>query len=263
MAFDPTEAMRTATRDFILGNTTLAEQRSFIDEQIKDPFNSGDNNYFRKLQKMVDDKNQMDEICVDILKKIQDRYPGLRIDTSDYDQHLAGVTSAIYRMFVKNVDKLMYIFIKEFLFTNKNRHALVDEFSNIKIPSYPKEQYGTKEFYILIVKLNAIVDEIFENGVKLKEFIKYLGKNSHCPVYIDRIVEAMGDGLISDSGVVTDMYKLFRRSDGFRGHMNKLEMAITSDLIIPYMKENGTLDARMPTIEEPDEELEDDEEDEE
>lgn len=263
MAFDPTEAMRAATRDYILGNTTVSEQRSFIEEQIKDPFDSGDNDYFRKLKKMVEDKDELDEICVDIFGRIQDRYPGLRIDTSDYDQHLSGLCSAVYKFFVRNVDRLMYLFIKEFIFTNKNRRALVDEFSNVKIPSYPKDQYGTKEFYILIVKLNAIIDEIFDNGVKLKEFIKYVSKSSKCPVYVDHIKDAIEQGILSDSGVVDDMYKLYKRSDLFRGHINKLEMAITSDLIVPYMKETGTLDVRLPTIEEPEEENNDEEDDDE
>lgn len=257
-SFGPQDIIRIANRDFILGNTTVEEQVSFIEDQIRDPFESGDTNYFKKLVDMVADKDELDDYCEQFFTKIQDVYPGLGIETSEYNQHLVLLFTAIYKFFIKNVSKLMYVFIREYIFNNKNRKGLIAEFSNIKIPNYPKEQYGKKEFYILIIKLAAIVDEIFDDGMKLKKFIEYVEKNDSSPVYVDQISEALEVGLIVDKGVVTDMYKLFKKSDGYRSAMNKLEMEITKAFIIPYLEENGMMSVRIPPTEEIPDDLDDD-----
>lgn len=259
--FGPQDIVRLANRDFILGNTTVEEQVSFIKDQICDPFESGDTNYFNKLADMVTDKDELDDYCEEFFTAIQDVYPGLWIETSEYNQHLGRLFKAVYKFFIKNVGKLMYVFIKEFIFNNKNRKGLIAEFSNVKIPNYPKEQYGKKEFYILIIKLSAIVDEIFDDGVKLKKFIEYIEKSDKSPVYVDQISEALEVGLVVDNGVVSDMYKLFKKSDGYRSAMNKLEMEITKTFIIPYLEENGMMSVRIPPTEEIPDDL-DDEEDE-
>ena len=244
--FGPQDIVRLANRDFILGNTTVEEQVSFIKDQICDPFESGDTNYFNKLADMVTDKDELDDYCEEFFTAIQDVYPGLGIETSEYNQHLGRLFKAVYKFFIKNVSKLMYVFIKEFIFNNKNRKGLIAEFSNAKIP---------------IIKLSAIVDEIFDDGVKLKKFIEYIEKSDKSPVYVDQISEALDIGLVVDNGVVSDMYKLFKKSDGYRSAMNKLEMEITKTFIIPYLEENGMMSVRIPPTEEIPDDL-DDEEDE-
>jgi len=258
--FSSQELLRFASQDYILGNTTMEEQIAFVEDQIRSPFNSGDINYLKKLMRMVPGQDEMDEICKQFFTQIQDVYSGLEIDVNDYDQHLSAICMAIYKFFVKNVGKLMYVFIKEYLYNNKNRKGLIAEFSNAKIPNYPKEQYGKKDYYILITKLNAIVDEIFEDDIKLKKFIEYVEKSDKAPVYLDAILEAIEQGIVVDKGVVSDMYRLYKKSDLFRGHMNKLEMDITKTFIIPYLEENGMADVWLPPVEEIPEDLDESDE---
>lgn len=258
--FTSQELLRFASQDYILGNTTMDEQIAFVEDQIRNPFDSGDINYLKKLIKMVPGQDEMDELCKQFFTQIQDVYSGLEIDVSDYDQHLISLCTAIYKFFVKNVGKLMFVFIREYIYNNKNRKGLIAEFSNVKIPNYPKEQYGKKDFYILITKLNAIVDEIFEDDIKLKKFIEYIEKSDKAPVYLDVILEALELGIIIDKDVVSDMYRLYKKSDLYRGHMNKLEMDITKTFIHPYLEENGMAGVWLPPVEEIPEDLDDEEE---
>jgi hypothetical protein len=203
---------------------------------------------------MVSSADDMDEISKNFFIKIQDVYPGLDIDITDYDQHLAPLCSAIYKFFVKNAAKLMYVFIREFIYNNKNRKVLVGEYSNVKMPNYPKEQYGKKEYYILITKLNAIVDEIFaDDDIKLDKFIDYIERSGRSPVYLEQVKDALDQGLITDKGVISDMYKQYKDSDHYRGDMNHLEMDITTTFILPYLEENGMMSVRIPMVEDPEE----------
>lgn len=256
------DLLQLASREYILGGVTQDDLVSFISDQIKDPFNSGDTNYFKKLAKVVESKDELDELCSAFFTQIQDVYTGLEIDVSEYEQRLKPLFSAIYKFFVKNSSKVMYLFIREFIFNNKNRKALVTEFTSSKVATYPKEQYGKKEFYILITKLHQIVDEIFEDNISLEKFIKYVTRNS-CPVYVDQISDAIAAGLVIDRGVVAEMYKLYKKSDNFRAEMNRLEMDISETFIVPYLEENGLMGVRIPPSEEitPELEEEDDEDD--
>ena len=246
--FTSQELLRFASRDYILGNTTVEEQAAFIEDQIQDPFNSGGNNYFKKLSKMVSSKDEMDELCKRFFTLIQDVYPNLTIDIDDYNQRLEPLFSAVYKVFVKNVNKLMYIFIRQFIYNNKNRKGLIAEFSGTKISTYPKEQFGNKNYYILITKLDQIVDAIFQDGVKLKKFLEYVEKGG-VGVYVDYIQSAMDAGLIIDDGVVSDMFSLYKESDSFRSDLNTLEMEITQTFIIPYLKDNGMETVWLPQTE--------------
>lgn len=254
--------LQLASREYILGNTSQDDLVSFITDQIKDPFNSGDTNYFKKLVKMVQNKDELDDLCQDFFTQIQDVYPGLEIDVADYEQRLKPLFSAVYKFFVKNASVVMYLFIREFIFNNKNRKALVTEFTSSKLATYPKEQYGKKEYYILMTKLHQIVDEIFEDNISLEKFIKYITR-SNSPVYIDQVAEALAAGRIIDRGVVSEMYKLYKQSDSFRSEMNRLEMDISTTFILPYLEENGLMSVRIPPSEEivPELEEEDDDDD--
>lgn len=262
--FTPQDILNLASRDNFLGNTTLDEQIGFIQDQIKDPFNSGRSNYMKRLIKMVDSPDRMDEICAGFIQQIEDRYPGIEIDLSDYNQHLAPLFTAIYKFFIKNAGQMMQIFIREFIYSNKNRKNLVAPFLNNKIPTYPKEQYGKKEYYVLITRLDSIVDDIFEDGVQIKTFIEFIEKSDDAPAYLDRISDAVEQGIIVDNGIVEELYKKFRKSDLYRQAMNKLEMDITTTFIIPYLEESGLIAVRLPPVEEmPEPEDDDEEEDEE
>ena len=260
MAFTPQDLLKIATRDYMLGNTTREEQIQFIEDQIKDPFESGDSNYLKKLKKMIPSQDEMDEICQRLFVQIQDIYPHLKVDLGDYDQHYYPIFDASYKFFITKISKIMYIFIREFLFNNKNRKVLVDEFSSMKLPNYPKEQYGKKEFYILVTKLPDIIDEIFEDNIKLKKFISYVEKSNESPLYIDILKQAMDDGIIVDNGVVKDVYKLFKGSNSYNAMLNKLEMDITHSLILPYMEENGMIEIRIPKVEDLEEDISDEDE---
>lgn len=257
------ELLWRASRDAILDNTTREEQIEFVKDQIKDPYSSGDGNYMKKLAKMIPNQDELDEVCSNLFTDIQDVFSGLEIDVSEYEQHLFPIAMAIYKFFIKNASKLMYIFIREFLYNNKNRKVLVSEFTTSKMPNYPKEQYGKKEFYILITKLHAIVDEIFEgDDIRLKKFVEYVEKSTTTPVYLEQIKDALSVGILVDKGVVSDMYHMYKKSDSYQKDMSRLEMDITQTFIIPYLEENGLMDIRTPPVEEIPVDASDDDEDE-
>lgn len=260
MAFEPINILQYANRESILGGSTTKELIEFIQDQIHFPFTANNSNYFKQLKENITDKDQLDELCATFCTGIQDNYPGLVIDLSDYEKHLTSLFASIYKFFIKDAIKMMYLFIREFVFNNKNRRALVDPYNTSAIATYPKEQYGKKEFYILIIKLPQIVDDIFEDGVKLTKFIRTIGESHKAPIYLGSLRKAIDDGYLIDKGVISDMYKQFKESDEFRGQMNKLEMDIFESLIVPYLEDNGLMSVRHPMVEDPPEE-DDDEED--
>lgn len=262
MDFTQRDLYNIMSRDYMLGNTTVDEQVEFISDQIKQPFDSGNTNYFKRLKKMVSSNDQMDHICSELFKQIENIYPNIEIDPSESGQHYAQYFSAIYKFFIKNAKQLMFIFLREYLYNNKNRKGLVMDFMSNKLPSYPKEQYGKKEFYILITKLSSIVKTIPEDNIRLEKFIDYIDRTDEdAPLYLTDIRDMLDKGIIIDHGVVSDMFDQFEQSDSYAGVINKLEMSITKDLIIPYLKENGLMDIRIPTPMEPEEDISDSDDD--
>ena len=243
------DILQLANKMSILGGATLEEQTTFLQDQIQKPFTSNDSNYFKEIKSLVSNKDQLDEICAGFITQIQDVYPGLTIDVSDYDKHLAGLFMHVYKFFVKDAQRLMGLFIREFIFNNKNRKGLVDPYNTASVVNYPKEQYGKKEFYLLIIKLHRIIDDIFEDGVKLKKYIEYISRSDHAPAYLDYIRDRMDDGYIVDNGVVENMYQMFQASDLYRAKLNELESDIYQSLVIPYMEANGLTAVRIPAAE--------------
>lgn len=259
--FTPQEMARLATANYMLQSVTAEEQIAFINDQIADPFESGDTNYFKRLRKMVSLADDLDEICMKFFVRLQDVYADLTIDVSDYDQHLDQIFMSLYKFFVKNIRKLMRLFIREYVFNNRNRKTLTSMFTDSKVSSYPKEQYGKREYYILVTKLSKIVAEIFDDNIRLSQFIDYLERHGSMPFYVTHVKQLLEDGVLADNGVVDNIYKLYRKSDAFRSDLSWLEMEITRSLIIPYLEENKLLKTKLPPTEEIPEEL-DDEEDE-
>ena len=246
MDFTQQDLMNIVNKDRLMGNTTMSEQTGFISEQIKNPFDSGNTNYFRKLRKLAVSDDQLDNICSTLFREIEDVYPGLEFDFGGCDDnHLGKSFEACYKFFVKNISKLMYIFLKEYIFNNKNRKGLIADHSSSKITSYPKEQYGKKEYYILITKLNQIVRSIADDNVRLYKFIEYIERSEETPMYMDTVKKLLDTGMIVDHNIVENIFDLFERSDARHGIMNKLEMEITKSLIIPCLEENGLIDLRI------------------
>lgn len=264
MDFTQQDLMNIVNRDRMFGNATLEEQVEFTSEQIKQPFDSGGINYFRKIKKLSVSDEQLDDICVTLFREIEDVYPGLEFDLSTYEEkHLAHVFEPCYKFFVKNINKLMYLFLREYLFNNKNRKGLVEDHMSSKLTTYPKEQYGKKEYYVLITKLNQIIKTIAEDGIKLTKFIDYIDRTDEAPLYLERVKALIDEGVIIDHDVVENMFDLMESSDARPGIINKLEIVITQDLIIPCLKENGLFDIRFTANISPDddEDSDDDEED--
>lgn len=244
MDFTQRDLINLANRDLILGNTTVDEQVEFIADQIKQPFDSGSTNYFKRLKKMVPNPDDMDRICIDLFKRVEDVYPNMVIDLSEYHQHYGQIFGPVYKFFIKNINKLMYAFLKEYIFNNKNRKGLIMDFMSTKLSSYPKEQYGKKEYYILITKLVPIIFSIADDNVRLEKFIGYIDRSDDAPLYLEDIRTLLDKGVIVDHGIVSDIFDLFKDSDARSGIINKLEMVITQSLIIPCLEENGLLHMR-------------------
>lgn len=261
MDFTQRDLMNLANRDLILGNTTVDEQVEFILDQIKQPFDSGSTNYFKKLKRMVTNQDQMDQICTKLFAEVENVYPNMMIDVSNTEEHYAQYFGPVYKFFVKNIKKLMYVFLREYIFNNKNRKGLIMDFMSTKISSYPKEQYGKKEFYILITKLSSIVRSIADDDIRLEKFIDYIDRSDDALLYLDEIRSMLDKGIIYDHGIVADMFDLLDQSDARPGIMNKLEMTITKTLIMPYLEENGLVELRRSGITDPEPEEEDVEDD--
>jgi len=242
------EVANIANRDFILGNTTVEEQIDFIIDQIKHPFDSGDSNYFKKLAKMVNE-DKLDAICLDLFRQIENVYPHFEVDVENTDAHISEYFEAVYKFFVRNIQKLTRIFLREYIVHSaKHRKNLVEEYMDAKIPNYPKEQYGTKEFYILITKMPSIVRDVFENDIRLEKFIDYIERADKHPLYFKVIRDMLDRGILIDYHIVSDIYEQFRDSDQYDRSMCKLQMTVTDDLINPYLEDNGLMDLKNPPI---------------
>lgn len=263
MPLSENEIIKLASQDYILENTTAEEQVGFISDQIASPFDSGSTNYFKKLRNSVGNADQLDQVCVSLFGKIEDRYPRIEFDFSDYDQHLDKLFSVVYKFFIKNIQRHMLTFLKEYIYNAKNRKILLADYMSAKIPSYPKEQFGKKEYFILMTKLSPIIKDIGKEGIKLTKFISYIKRAGDTPAYFDDLEEFIEKDIICDNGVVSDLFDEFIKSEDYNAVLCKIQTAITSNIIMPYLNDNGLTELRVPPTdpldEEGDEEDEDDE----
>ena len=262
MDYSSQDILNIASQDIILANSTVDEQIEFISEQIENPFDSGSSNYFKKLKRSVSNADRLDEICVDLLGQIENIYPDIEFDLSEYNQHLDELFSAVYKFFVKNAYKIVYVFMREYISSAKNRKALTADYLNTKIPTYPKEQYGKKEYYILTMKMPNIMRDIKINGMWLDKVISYLEKAGETPMYIERIKEYLDKGIINDHGVFSNMLGVLFKSDSYTKLICKLQSFVTEDIVIPYLKENGLMELKLPQIDPEDDELDEDDDNE-
>ena len=263
MEFTPHDILDIASQDYILRNTDLNEQVDFIKDQIADPLDSGTANHFKRLRKLAQGE-ELDSICTGLLTSIEDRYPLLDFDLSGYDKPVADVFGPVYKFFVKNIAALMHRFLREYIYTSKNRKMLVSEYLGIRLPSYPKEQYGKKEYYILLNKLPSIIGDIAQDDtLSLEEFISYLERGGELPVYIAELQQLIDNGVVCEHGVVMNMFELFRSSNKHDSVVCKLQVDITQNIIIPYLEDNGLMALRLPPVQPIEPEGDDEEEDEE
>lgn len=253
-------AREYANVEYILAQTNIDEYLEFIKEQVKSPFDSGSVNYFRKMIKLITDKDLKQEYARRVLEIIDNEYPNLDVDISEVDSSLIDYAEALYKFFGKNLKKLVNAFFREYLFNNKNRKALLSSYQDIKISSYPKEQFGKKDNYILVLKIVSILEDIKELPIKIEEFIDYCVRNNDKPRYIDGFEEMIEEDIISDYGIFDDIMSKFFKSDSFDAMVNTLKIRLIDAIVRPSVEDMG-YGSVADTIEVEDEDDDEEEED--
>lgn len=266
MALTLQEITNLMNQNSILSNSSIEEQLDFITEQIQHPFENGTTNYFKRIRKTANPDN-LNNICIRLIHEIENIYPDLDVDIESMvgvngEKSLVESFNALYKFFTRNIQKLMIQFIWEYIKSPKNQKILTADYLNIKMPNYPKEQYGKKEYYILVVKLPAIVKDIFDSDIRLEKFIECIERSGMSPMYFRTIKQLLDTGLVIDHGVVNNIFKLFKKSDQYDKTICDIQSLITSELIIPYMEKNGMAALRIPTPDALPEDLDEDDDDE-
>lgn len=232
-------AREYASREFILAQTEIDEYLDFIKQQIKQPFDSGDINYFRKMMRMITDKKYQQDYAKKVIEIIVNEYENIDVDIEDLERNLVPYADALYRFFGKNLRKLVSSFLVEYLYNSKNRKMLLAKYDKLKLPVYPKEQFGTRENYLLIVKISSIVDEIISLPVTIDQFLNYAIRNDDMPSYCESIVEMINDNILVEYGVYEDIMRKFKDSDTFDGIMNKVQIRMMEGVVRPTVEDMG------------------------
>ena len=232
-------AREYASREFILAQTEIDEYLDFIKQQIKQPFDSGDINYFRKMMRMITDKKYQQDYAKKVIEIIVNEYENIDVDIEDLERDPVPYADALYRFFGKNLRKLVSSFLVEYLYNSKNRKMLLAKYDKLKLPVYPKEQFGTRENYLLIVKISSIVDEIISLPVTIDQFLNYAIRNDDMPSYCESIVEMINDNILVEYGVYEDIMRKFKDSDTFDGIMNKVQIRMMEGVVRPTVEDMG------------------------
>lgn len=229
-----------ASREYLLNNATLTDYMDMIQDQIDDPFDSSIGmNYVKKIRKLVPDNNKMDEYCQAVIDKISEAYPDMEVDLDPINSHYLDFTMSFYKFFIKNIRKLTTVFLKEYLFNDKNRKALIKDYQDSKLGNYPKEQFGNKDNYVLITFIKKIVKAITEEDLRLSDFIMYIRKSDDCPEYVAEIEDYLDHGIIVDYGIYEDIMKFFWESSVRDAMINKLSLKINDAIVQPTLKSMG------------------------
>ena len=245
MALNPQELLYTVCGEYLLRESNLDEQIAFIIDQIKHPFIGGSTNYYRKLRKSLDN-DTLDRVCIRLMDELEKQYDSLEFDSDALsERHLDDTFNAVYKFFIKNIEKLIIIFLKEYLHSAKNRKALTNDYMVLKTPNYPKEQYGKKEYYILMTKLPTIIKDIIDEDISLDTFIAYVRRAGNTPLYVDKISDMISDGIIGEKNIVSELLHLMIKSDRYDSIICKLQVDITETIINPYLEETGILEHRL------------------
>lgn len=229
------------SREYLLHNATLTDYMDMIQDQIDNPFDASiDMNYVKKIRKLVPDNNKMDEYSQAVVDKISEAYPDMEIDLDMINTHYLDFTMSLYKFFIKNIRKLTTVFLKEYLFNDKNRKALVQDYQDSKLGNYPKEQFGTKDNYILITFIKKIVKTVAKDeNIRLSDFIDYLRKSDDCPDYVSEIEDYLEHGVIVDYGIYENIMNFFWESTVRDAMINKLSLKINDAIVQPTLKSMG------------------------
>lgn len=229
------------SREYLLYNADLEDYMSLLQDQVRDPFDSGVGiNFVKKIRKLVPDNDRMDDYCAKILDSITDMYSNMEIDLDGINSHYLDTTMSIYKFFIKNVRKLTGVFLKEYIFNPANRKALVQDYQDAKMGNYPKEQFGNKENYILVTFLKKIVKSIAkDDDLNLSTFIKFVKRSDDCPDYVFDVEEMLDRGIIEDYGIYEELMSFFWDSNIRDSMINKLNLKINDAIVQPVLKEMG------------------------
>ena len=255
------DAARDTTRNSIINESEIEEILEYIRAQIKNPF-AVDVNYFKSLKKKITDKPLLISTSLDILSVIEEEYPSLTIELTEENEDVIKYSYNIYKFFIKNISSIVYIFLKEYISNAKNRKNLVAPYLDVKLDSYPKEQYGKKENYILLSKINYIMKDIKKADMDLGDFINYVNRANDSAAYIDIVADLVDHDIIIDDGIVKDIMKKFIDSDEYNQIINKLTIWINKHIIAPCLKDLGYEDVQYVIFEEEDDALTNDEDEE-
>lgn len=251
------ELLTIANREQFLDNSDLDELLTFISAQIANPFESSESNYFRRIHRMVTHngkttgkqaRDQMNEICFKIIRMIDYAYPNIEFVIDPSEQDLVEITKALYKFFVKCLRKTTYVFFREFIYNNKNRKNILEEYQDIHVASFPKEIFGKKEYYILTVKMASIVKNLAEKDFSLEKYIKYITRDGSMPNYVRIVSDGLDDNTIVDHGVFSDMMEKMLNSDSFFNRMvSGLMGDVKTAIINPYLESIGIDPTQYPT----------------
>ncbi len=255
------DALRDSTRESIIDDSEIEEILEYIRRQIKNPF-SVDVNYFKPLKRKITNKATLISTSLSILSVIDEEYPSISIELTEENDDVVKYAYNIYKFFIKNINSMVYIFLKEYISNNKNRKNLVAPYLDVKVDSYPKEQYGKKENYILLAKIDSIMKDIKNLDTSLVDFINYVNRANDSAAYIDLVAELVDHNIIIDKGIVKDIMKKFIKSDEYNQIINKLSIWINKHIIAPCLKDLGYDGIQYVIFEEEDEALSDGEDDE-
>lgn len=234
-----TQRQKHAESNTFLDTTTSEELMLYIKEQISDPFDSGNINYFKRL-KRYSTLEQIDAYCKEILSYIESKYVSVSFYVTDMETpELIYYTNIIYKFFAKNLKPCISRFMSEYIMNNENRHGIVDGFlKSSKVQSYyPKEIYGKKDYYILMTKMNKVVSLIAKEELRFDEMLEYLSRGEDTPVYIRELQNMMSLGRLSEDGLYNDIMDGFLEAEDFFARLcNKLCIRVKNVLIDPYVQ---------------------------
>ena len=258
------KAFRNANRDTVLENSEVDEILVYLEHQIESPFDINVN-YLKKLRNKATSE-EMEGYYEQTLGIIEDTYTkgssGIKFDINLMTD-LGDSAYSIYRFFVKNIRKITFIFLREYLSVNKIRKNLIAPYLENGVDSYPKEQYGKKENYILMQKLGSIIKDIKNSGISLIDFIGYVDRANDSASYIKTITDLINKEAIVDDDCVSVILHHFIKCDDYSNVLSKLSIHFVNTIIIPCLEEMGYGDLGLTFIKEEEPEIISDRDDEE
>jgi len=201
---------------------------SLIHGQIKNPFETNEN-YLEKLLDRIADEDLAQDICRSILEEIFSRnvYMHIRLDEMD---NIKAVTKSIYKFFIKNREKLTYIFIKEYIMKNKTRKKAIHGLKSS--PGYNKIYHAKKDYYLLITKMPKVVKNIRDLNLDFDDFIKFLSR-SYDKGFTNFIKNLYDSGTLTFTNYGYNFLDQCIDSNNVESIYTKLIKDVNNELILP------------------------------